>query len=66
MKKGRIDAGQVTKAIPTLTDEDLARLAQRAASAESDFAAGALSNQELTYIVIALATAVVILVIVAA
>jgi len=49
-----------------LNDQELARLAARAEKANSDFAAGSLTNQELTYIVIALGTAVLILVIVAA
>ena len=56
---------QVTAALPLLGDEELAQLASRAERAQADFAAGALSNQEITYILIALATAVIILVIVA-
>ena len=53
-------------ALSKLSDEELARLAQKATGAEKDFAAGALSNEELTYIVIALAAAVLVLIIVAA
>jgi hypothetical protein len=59
----RIDGDQVIRSAAQLSDEELARLAARAAQADRDIAAGALSNQELTYIVIALATAVIILVI---
>ncbi|MCU1335311.1 MAG: hypothetical protein JWO19_892 [Bryobacterales bacterium] len=62
----RLNGNQVRNAIAMLNDEELARLAARAEKANSDFAAGALNNQELTYIIIALATAVLILVIVAA
>jgi hypothetical protein len=62
----RMDAGKIADAVALLDDAELARLSQRASKAQADFAAGALSNQELTYIVIALATAVIILVIVAA
>lgn len=58
-----IDGEQVKTAVPMLGDEELARLAARASQAQADFAAGALSNLHLTYIVIALATAVIILVI---
>lgn len=61
----RIDSGQVQQAVALLSDEELARLAARADKAQADLAAGALNNQQLTYIVIALATAVIILVIVA-
>jgi hypothetical protein len=57
---------KVEKAIPLLSDEELNRLASQCRQVESDIAAGALTNQEITYILIALATAVVILVIIAA
>jgi hypothetical protein len=63
---GQIDSQRVSRAVAALDSEELARLSERAGRAEADFAAGALSNLHLTYIVIALATAVLILVIVAA
>ncbi len=66
LQTAKIDYSKVEKAIPLLTDEELARLASQAEKIQNDFAAGALSNQELTYIIIALATAVVILIIVKA
>ena len=62
----RLNGNQVRDAIASLDSQELARLAARAEKANSDFAAGSLTNQELTYIVIALGTAVLILVIVAA
>jgi hypothetical protein len=61
-----LDAGQVRGAVAQLDDDELARLAARAEQVDRDIAGGALTNQQLTYIVIALATAVIILVIVAA
>ena len=61
-----LSGSQIRTAIASLDNEELARLAARAEKANSDFAAGALTNQELTYIVIALGTAVLILVIVKA
>jgi hypothetical protein len=57
---------KIMQAAAVLSDDELARLAERARSIDADFAAGALSNQNLTYIVIALATAVLILVIIVA
>ena len=66
LKAGKVDYKKVDQAIATLSPEELARLAARTNQIQKDFAAGALTNQELTYIVIALATAVIILVIVAA
>jgi hypothetical protein len=61
-----LDAQQVTQGVAALGDEDLARLAERARDFQADVAAGALTNQQITYILIALGTAVIILVIVAA
>ena len=62
----KLDGDQVMKAVPLLGDDELARLASRVDAVQHDLAAGSLSNEHLTYIVIALATAVIILVIVAA
>lgn len=59
-----VDASRVEHAIPLLSDEELARLAALTDKTRVDFKGGSLTNQQLTYIVIALATAVVILVIV--
>lgn len=64
LRTAHLDGNQVTKALPLLSDEELARLTAQTDKLQSEFAAGALTNQELTYIVIALGTAVVILVIV--
>lgn len=66
LQSARLNGSQIRNAIATLDDQELARLAARAEKANSEFAAGSLTNQELTYIVIALGTAVLILVIVAA
>jgi len=66
LKTGKVDYKKVDHAIATLSPEELARLAARTNQIQKDFAAGALTNQELTYIVIALATAVIILIIIEA
>lgn len=63
LKTAKIDDRQVRYSATLLSDEELARLADRAAKVDRDLAAGALNNQELTYIVIALATAVIVIVI---
>ena len=57
---------KVEKALPYLSDEELKRLAAQTQKIEQDVAAGSLTNQQLTYIIIALATAVIMLIIVAA
>ena len=61
-----LDAEQVTAGVAALDGEDLSRLAERARAFQSEVAAGALNNQQITYILIALGTAVLILVLVAA
>jgi hypothetical protein len=66
LAKAGMDAAQVGNAIAALDDDSLENLASRAGAAQRDVAAGALTNQQLTYVIIALGTAVLILVIVAA
>jgi hypothetical protein len=62
LNSARLDPVQVRKAVPTLNNEELAKLASQSAKAQKDFAAGALTNEQLTYIAIALAAAVLVLV----
>jgi hypothetical protein len=62
----KLDPAKVSQALTLLSDEDLARLAAQSEKLQKDVAAGALTNQQITYILIALGTAVIILVIVAA
>jgi site-specific recombinase XerD len=66
MKSAKIDEQKVTKAVPYLSDDELARLASRTDRAQRDLAAGSLSNEQLTYIVIALGAAVLVLILVKA
>ena len=60
----KMDGDQVMKAVPMLSDNELAGLASRIDSAQTEFAAGALDNEHITYIIIALAAAVIVLVLV--
>jgi hypothetical protein len=66
LRNSKIDISKIQSAIPMLTDDELARLAAQTDKIQKDVAGGALTNQQITYIIIALATAVVILIIVAA
>ena len=63
MKKAGVNYEVVKQAVPQLSSDELASLAARATKAQQQFDAGALTNQQLTYIIIALATAVIIIVI---
>ena len=64
LKSAKIDEEKVEKAVPYLSDEELARLAARTDKVQRDMAAGALNNQQITYILIALGTAVLVLILV--
>ena len=66
LKSLNLPYGRVEKAVSQLGDEELARLAARADKVQNDFAAGSLTNQQLTYIIIAIAAALIVIIIVAA
>jgi hypothetical protein len=61
-KAAHIDSERVQKAVSTLDDNELAKLADQTRHIQNDIAAGALTNQQITYILIALATAVIVLI----
>jgi hypothetical protein len=53
----------VDKAIGQLSDEEVAKLADRSRQAESDFVAGAISAKTLAYLILVIVVIVVIVVI---
>ena len=63
LKSANVDYQRVDKAIGQLSDEEVAKLADRSRQAESDFAAGAISAKTLAYIILAVVVIVVIIVI---
>lgn len=62
LKSAHLNPVQIKKAVPSLSDQELARLASTADKAQNDFAAGALTNEQITYILIALGAAVIVLI----
>jgi hypothetical protein len=62
LKAGNMNYDVVRNGISTLSDDELARLSARADKAQKDFAAGALTNEQITYIIIALGAAVIVLI----
>lgn len=62
LKSAHLDTVQIKQAIPTLSNQELAQLASKTGKAEKNFAAGALTNQQITYILIALGTAIVVII----
>jgi hypothetical protein len=52
LKSVNLDYRQVDKAVGQLSDEDLSKLAERARRAQSDFAAGRISDRDLLWIIV--------------
>ena len=63
MRDAKIDPLQVQKAIPTLSDTELANLSSRATDAQQKFSAGALSNNMLTLIIVLIAIIIIVAII---
>ena len=62
LKSARISPEQVNKAVASLSDDELARLAQRANKAQADFAAGYIGDRDLLIILVAVAALILIIV----
>jgi tRNA A37 threonylcarbamoyladenosine modification protein TsaB len=62
-RKAHLSPVEIRKAVPALSDRELARLSAETQKVQSDFAAGSLSNQQITYILIAMGTALLVTII---
>jgi hypothetical protein len=62
MESARMNPEQISGAVSTLSDAELARLASRADKLEHDLAAGALSDRDLLIIILGIAALVLIIV----
>ncbi len=60
LKSAKLDYQKVDKAIGQLSDEDLAKLAERSRQAQADFAAGRISDRDMLWIIL-IALGIVIL-----
>lgn len=60
LKSANLDYQKVDKAVSQMNDEDLARLAERSRQAQSDFAAGRISDRDLLWIIV-IALAIIVL-----
>lgn len=60
LKSAKLDYEKVDKAVGQLSDEDLARLAERSRQAQADFAAGRISDRDLLWIIV-IALAIIVL-----
>ena len=61
MKSAHLDYEKVDKAVSQLSDEDLAKLADRSRQAQVDFAAGRISDRDMLWIIL-IALGIVVLV----
>jgi hypothetical protein len=52
LKSANLDYQKVDKAVGQLSDEDLAKLAERSRQAQKDFAAGRISDRDLLWIIL--------------
>jgi hypothetical protein len=62
LKSAHLDYRRVDRAMGRLSDEELAKLADRSRQAENDFAAGLISAKTLAYLILATVVIVVIVV----
>lgn len=60
LKSAKLDYQKVDQAVGQLSDEDLAKLAERSRQAQADFAAGRVSDRDLLWIIV-IALAIIIL-----
>lgn len=62
MQSAHMDPQQVSKAVASLSDDELAQMATRATKAQADFKAGSLSDRDLIIILVAIAALILIIV----
>jgi hypothetical protein len=62
LQSAHMNPQEVKKAVAGLSDQELAQLASRAQKAQSDFAAGSMSNHDLLIILILIAALILIIV----
>ena len=62
LQAAHIDPQQVKSAVSTLNDQELAQLTSRANKAQSEFAAGTISDRDLLIILVAVAALILIIV----
>ena len=63
MQSAHIDTQQVKSAVPSLNDQELDHLAQRADHAQAGFAAGHLSTRDLAIVVLGVVIVILIIVV---
>jgi hypothetical protein len=62
LEQAKMNPDQVNKAVSSLSDDELAQLAQRANKAQADFAAGNISDRDLLIILVCVAALILIII----
>jgi len=62
LKSSGIDPQQVKSAVPGLSDQELGQLAQRAQTAQQQFAAGTMNDHDLLLILVVVAILILVIV----
>lgn len=62
LESAHMDPAKVSKAVASLSDEELAQLATRANKGQANFAAGDFSNRDLLVLIVAIAAIILIIV----
>lgn len=60
LKSADFDLEKVDKAVSQLSDEDLAKLAEKSRQAQKDFAAGTLSDRDLLWIILIIVAVLIV------
>ena len=60
LKSAKVDLQKVDKAIGQLSDEDVAKLAERSRQARADFAAGRISDRDLLWIILIILAVIIL------
>ena len=60
LKSANLDLQKVDRAVSQLSDEDLAKLAEKSRQAQKDFAAGRLSDRDLLWIILVIVAVLII------
>ena len=62
LEQAKMNPDQVNKAVSSLSDDELAQLAQRANKAQADFAAGNISDRDLLIILVCVAALILLII----
>jgi hypothetical protein len=63
LKEAKINSGRIQQAVSTLSNEELARLAEQTSKINDDIAGGGLTTRQVTYIILGVTLVAVLIVV---